>query len=304
MSGDGHTAARDERSGATRRLTATVVRVSGPSATVLIDGVEREAVISPRLDGGPAVAGDEISVAERSGAVVVEAVRPRRTLLSRGEFGTRNRERPLVANADLLVVVAAAADPPLKPRFVDRYLVAGELGGMDCAVVVTKTDRPHDAGLLAHARAIYEGIGYPVIAGTTFDPDFVARVRRLVDGRVAALAGHSGVGKSSLTQALTGVERAIGAVSRRAGTGRHTTTDPRLIPLPHGGALVDTAGVRNFYLPPMETGRLAEGFPEIAEWARECRFRGCQHVGEAGCAVPTHVSPERLDSYRRLRALL
>lgn len=304
MPGDGHTAADPRRRNTSRHVPATVVRVSGPSATVLIEGIEREAAVSPRLEGGPAVAGDRVAVAERSGAVVVEAVLPRQTLLSRGEFGARNRERPLVANADLLVVVAAAADPPLRPRFVDRYLVAGELGGMDCAVVVTKTDRPHDETLLAHARAIYEGVGYPVLPGSTFDPDFVARVRRLVDGRVAALAGHSGVGKSSLTQALTGVERAIGEVSRRAGTGRHTTTDPRLIPLPGGGALVDTAGVRNFYLPPMEAATLAHGFPEIAARAEHCRFRGCRHSGEAGCAVPGHVSPERLDSYRRLLGLL
>lgn len=279
---------------------ATVVRVSGPSATVLVRGEEREASIVPRLAGGPAVAGDRVAVREAGDAVVIESVLPRRTLLSRGEFKARNRSRPLVANADLLVVVSAAADPPLRPRFIDRYLVAGELGGLECAVVITKTDRPHDASLLAHARAVYEAVGYRVLSGSTFDGVLVDRLRSLIDGRVAALAGHSGVGKSSLTQALTGVPRAIGEVSRRAGTGRHTTTDPRLIPLPGGGAVVDTAGVRTFYLPPMDAGELAEGFPEIAALASRCRFIDCRHAGEEGCAVPGRVAPERLDSYRRL----
>ncbi|HWH14438.1 MAG TPA: ribosome small subunit-dependent GTPase A [Miltoncostaeaceae bacterium] len=279
--------------------------VAGPSATVAFGGADREAVVHPRLEGGPLVVGDEVDVEVRGDAVVVAALRPRRTLLSRGEFGgARNRARPLVANADLLLVVAAAAAPPLRPRFIDRYLVAGELGGLECGIVVTKRDLPHDSELLARARRIYGEVGYPVLTGSTDDPAFVAAVRALIDGRVAALAGHSGVGKSSLTQVLTGVARTIGEVSRRAGTGRHTTTDPRLVPLPGGGAVIDTAGVRNFYLPPMEPADLAEGFPEIAAAASGCRFRRCRHAGEAGCAVPGRVTPERLDSYRRLAALL
>jgi ribosome biogenesis GTPase / thiamine phosphate phosphatase len=279
--------------------TATVIRVAGPSMTVGLDGAEVEAVRPPRLEGGPPVAGDEVVVEERGDAVVVEAVLPRRTLLSRGEFASRNRSRPLVANADLLVVVAAAADPPLRPRFIDRYLVAGEVGGLDGAVVVTKTDLPHDRDLLDMATRIYGEVGYPVLRGSTRDPGFVREVRELIGDRVAALAGHSGVGKSSLTAAITGVARAVGEVSQ-AGTGRHTTTDPRLIPIPGGGAIVDTAGVRTFYLPPMEPAELAEGFPEIARASAGCQFRDCRHSGDEGCAVPGRVSPERLDSYRRL----
>lgn len=280
--------------------TATVIRVAGPTVTVRLDGAEHEAVRPPRLPGGPVVAGDDVLVRERGDAVVVEGVRPRRTLLSRGEFTARNRARPLVANADLLLVVAAAADPPLRPRFIDRYLVAGEVGGLEGAVVITKTDIPHDRELLERARRIYTSVGYPVLVGSSLDPGLQREVRNLIGDRVGALAGHSGVGKSSLTRAITGVERAVGEVSERAGTGRHTTTDPRLIPIPGGGAIVDTAGVRTFYLPPMGPGELAQGFPEIAEAARDCRFRGCRHAGEAGCAVPGRVSPERLDSYRRL----
>jgi ribosome biogenesis GTPase len=276
------------------------VRVAGPSATVLVGGGEREVPIAPRIADGPPVAGDLVRLSDRDGDLRVEAIGERRTLLERGEFGARNRSRPLVANADLLLVVAAAVDPPFRPRLVDRYLVAGELGGLACGILITKGDLPHDAGDLAEAVSAYRRIGYPVLMGSTFDADYVGAVRALIGDRVAVLAGHSGVGKSSLTQALTGVTRAIGEVSRKVGKGRHTTTDPRLIPVPGGGAVVDTAGVRTFYLPPMDAEDLAHGFPEIAAAAAGCRFRGCRHLGETGCAVPAAVAHDRLDSYRRL----
>ncbi len=278
---------------------ARVVRVSGPTATVLDARGEHEAGIPPRIAGGPIVAGDVVVLGGDATTPRIREVLPRRTLLARGDFGSRNRSRPLVANADLLLVVSAMADPPFRARFVDRYLAAGELGGLDCAILLTKADLLHDTLEIARAVEVYRGIGYPVITGVTSDPDFVAAVRDLIGGRVAALAGHSGVGKSLLTSALTGVPRTVGSVSR-TGSGRHTTTDPRLIPMPDGGGIVDTAGVRTFYLPPTSGPDLAAAFPEIAAASEHCRFRGCRHLGEAGCAVEAAVSPERLDSYRRL----
>jgi ribosome biogenesis GTPase / thiamine phosphate phosphatase len=278
---------------------ARVVRVSGPTATLLTGAGEFEASIPPRIAGGPVVAGDVVRFTTEGGSHRIREVFPRETLLARGDFGPRNRSRPLVANADLLLVVSAMADPPFRARFVDRYLAAGELGGLECAVLLTKSDLGHDTAAISRAVEIYRGIGYPVVTGSTRDPAFVDAVRELIDGRIAALAGHSGVGKSSLTAALTGVPRTVGSVSR-TGVGRHTTTDPRLIPLPGGGGVVDTAGVRTFYLPPTSGPELAEAFPEIAAAAAACRFRGCRHMGEAGCAVAGAVTPERLDSYRRL----
>ena len=283
-------AAGDER--------AVVVRVSGPTAAVLADGEEVEARIVPRLPGGPPVAGDRVALRPGDPPAVV-GIAPRATLLERGHGGDR-RPRPLVANADLLIVVAAVTEPPLRPRLIDRYLVAAALGGLEAAVLVTKTDLPHDPAELEATLSPYGEAGYAIIAGSTRDSGLVARVRELIGARTAILAGPSGVGKSSLTRALTGVERAVGAVSRKAGTGRHTTSDPRLIPLPAGGAVVDTAGVRTFHLPRLDRERLERGFPEIADAGRDCRFRGCAHDGDAGCAVPGRVSAARLDSYRRM----
>lgn len=278
---------------------AIVVRVSGPTATVCIDGAVTEARIDRRVPDLPAVAGDRVRIRAEGEDLALVEIRPRRTRLDRAD-GWERRARPLAANADLLLVTASVVEPPLRPRLLDRYLVAAELGGLGAALLVTKCDLPHDAGGLATLLARYRALGYPVIAGSAHDPETVEGVRALIAGRLAVLAGHSGVGKSTLTAALTGVARATGAVSERAGTGRHTTTDPRLIPLPGGGAVIDTAGVRTFHLPRMERADLERGFREIHAASAGCRFRGCAHDGDAGCAVVDLVSPERLESYRKL----
>ena len=244
------------------------------------------------------MAGDRVRVDDSGSQGIVREVLPRRTVLER--IGSGGRVRAVVANADLLLVVAAVAEPALQPRLIDSYAVAAVAGGLDLAVVLTKDDLPHDAGLVQQVVARQRAAGHEVLVGSAFDPALVERVRAVIDGRTAVLAGHSGVGKSTLTSALTGVARATGQVSERLGSGRHTTTDPRLIPLPGGGAVVDTAGVRSFWLPPMGPRDIAAGFPDIARQAEACRFPDCRHMGDAGCAVEGVVDPERLASYRAL----
>ena len=280
---------------------AVVVRVSGPTATITTRDGEQEARLVPRVPGGPAVAGDRVRLRADTDPPVVVEVLPRTTVLERGDGGDK-RARPIVANADMILVVAAVVEPPLRDRLIDRYLVAAALGGLEAALVITKTDLPHDPAVLAEVLAPYRELGYPVVEGNARTPELVAAVRDLIDGRVAILAGHSGVGKSTITGALTGVDRAVGAVSAKVGTGRHTTSDPRLIPLPGGGGVVDTAGVRTFHLPRLDRARLEAGFPEIARAAEGCRFRGCAHDGDAGCAVVGAVPERRLESYRRMLA--
>jgi len=275
-----------------------VLRVAGPLAEVTDASGTREVRLAPRLPGGPPVAGDHVVVDDTGTQGIVREILPRRTVLER--VGSGGRVRAVVANADLLVVVAAVAEPPLVPRLIDRYAVAAVAGGLDLAVVLTKHDLPHDADAVAAVVARQRAAGHAVLIGSALDPSLVAQVRELIDGRIAALAGHSGVGKSTLTSALTGVPRAVGEVSDRLGSGRHTTTDPRLIPLPAGGAVVDTAGVRSFWLPPMGPAQIAAGFPDIADAAARCRFLDCRHMGDAGCAAGDEVDPERLASYRAL----
>ena len=275
-----------------------MVRVAGPLAEVDDGTGVREVRLAPRLPGGPPVAGDRVRVDDAGSQGIVREVLPRRTVLER--IGSGGRVRAVVANADLLLVVAAVAEPALQPRLIDRYAVAAVAGGLDMAVVLTKHDLPHDERLVEEVTARQRAAGHTVIIGSALDAGMVEQVRQVIDGRLAVLAGHSGVGKSTLTSALTGVERATGQVSERLRSGRHTTTDPRLIPMPGGGAVVDTAGVRSFWLPPMGPKDIAAGFPDIVDAATRCRFPDCRHMGDAGCAAADEVDPERLSSYRAL----
>lgn len=244
------------------------------------------------------MAGDRVRIDDTGTQGTIREILPRHTVLER--IGSGGRVRTVVANADLLVVVAAVAEPPLHPRLIDSYAVAAVAGGLDFAVVLTKLDLPHDAVMVDEVVGRQRAAGHPVLMGSAHDAALVEQVRELIDGRLAAFAGLSGVGKSTLTSALTGVERATGEVSDRLRSGRHTTTDPRLIPLPDGGAVIDTAGVRAFWLPPMEYGDIVAGFPDILECASRCRFRSCRHMGDAGCAAEAEIDPVRLASYRAL----
>jgi ribosome biogenesis GTPase len=275
-----------------------VLRVAGPLAEVADESGTREVRLAPRLPGGPPVAGDRVRIDDSGTQGIVREIHPRSTVLER--IGSGGRVRAVVANADVLIVVAAVAEPPLVPRLIDRYAVAAVAGGLDMAVVLTKDDLPHDEALVAEVVARQRAAGHTVLIGSALDARLVEQVRQLIDGRIAAFTGLSGVGKSTLTAALTGVHRATGEVSDRLRSGRHTTTDPRLIPLPGSGAVVDTAGVRSFWLPPMGPADIAAGFPDIADAALRCRFPDCRHMGDAGCAVAEEVDAERLGSYRAL----
>lgn len=257
----------------------------------------REARILPRLPGRPLAVGDLVDIRTSDADITITGIRPRRTSLERaaGQDGPR---RLIVANADVLLVVESLTRPDPRPHLIDRYLVAARVGGMDGAVVLTKADLALDPAAVDALREVYETIGYPVFVGSAKDPAFVEALRGFVDGRLAALVGQSGVGKSTLTNGLTGGDRTVGEVSDRDGTGRHTTSDPRLIPLPGGGAVVDTAGVRSLFLPPLDAEDAADAFPEVRAILGECRFRDCRHLGDTGCALPGQIAETRYESYK------
>jgi ribosome biogenesis GTPase len=223
--------------------------------------------------------------------------------------GFRGREQIVASHVDLLVIVSSVADPPLRPRLVDRYLVAAWRGGIEGALALTKLDLPHDGAEVAGLAARLRGLGHAVLETCPARGDGVQDVRALIGQRAAVLAGHSGVGKTTLSNALTGRDDAIGEINAVAGRGRHTTTLARLVPLAGGGALIDTAGVRSFGIAGVAPAELQHAFPEIAEAGLDCEWQPCLHPeSEPGCAlpaaVPERVSAERLESYRRLLAEL
>jgi ribosome biogenesis GTPase / thiamine phosphate phosphatase len=246
-----------------------------------------------------------VSGTEGSLARIVE-VDERRTVLRRTADDDDPVERVIVANADQLVVVAALADPEPRPRLIDRALVAAYDAGLDPLLCMTKADLADPETLLS----IYRPLGVPHVV--TQRGDDLAEVRARLAGKVSVLIGHSGVGKSTLVNALVpGSDRAIGHVNAVTGRGRHTSTSALMLPLPRyddgGGWIVDTPGIRSFGLAHVQPGQLIGAFPDLEELTDDCP-RGCTHgEGEPECGLDDAIADARTDvdrvqSFRRLLA--
>jgi ribosome biogenesis GTPase len=253
------------------------------------------------------VCGDDVRcrVDARHDEVHVVAVLPRRTALYRATV--RGGAEPVVANLTrLLVVLAPLPAPDL--FIVDRYLAAAAAGGLAATLIVNKSDLGIDDALSAEL-AVYRAAGYGTITCSAETGLGVAELGAAVPpGAVAALVGQSGVGKSSLVRRLVPqAQIAVGELVR-AEEGRHTTTVSRLFDLPHGGALIDSPGVRDFAPAAAALDERTLGFIEVERLAPGCRFADCRHMREPGCAVRAAAEggalhARRYESYRRLRRL-
>jgi len=304
------------------------------TAVVDEDTPDERTVIAARareLRRTPVVAGDFVAlVGDVSGAPDTLArlvrVEERRTLLRRSADDTDPVERVVVANADQLVIVVAAANPEPRTGFIDRALVAAYDAGIKPLLCVTKADVKDPAGLLAN----YESLDLPVVVSRTasseasgidarsdagasarLDVDAVEDLRRHLDGMVSVMLGHSGVGKSTMVNALTGADRATGGVNAVTGRGRHTSSSAlalRLQGAPAGSWIIDTPGIRSFGLAHVDPDRILAAFPDLAPGTEDCE-RGCRHDDAAvNCGLDAWVAsgdagaagPARLASLRRL----
>lgn len=258
-----------------------------------------------------AVIGDVVEVTQVSPTVgAIEAVEPRRSKLARRAPGPRGvwREDVLVANVDQVLLVFACARPELSTRMLDRYLVLTEFSKLDAVIVANKVDLVGEER--AHALfAVYEQIGYPVIYTSTKLQLGIAALRERLAGRISVVTGKSGVGKSSLLNAVQpGLGLATGEVSEFLNKGRHTTVVAELIPLDFAdGYVADTPGIRELGLWRFPKDELDWCFREFRPFLGKCYFAGCTHVHEPDCAVREalehgEICHERYDSYVRLYA--
>jgi ribosome biogenesis GTPase len=287
-------------------VEAMVVTFDRGRFTCLVDGHEVVAMKGGEVRRTAVAVGDRVRVVgDTSGKpdtlARIVGVLPRTSLLRRTADDTDPVERPLVANADQVVVVVALADPPPRPRLVDRCLVAAWDAGLDVLLCLTKSDLAPPDDLLA----LYSPLGVASVVagrGTALDPV----VERLRD-RVSVLVGHSGVGKSTLVNALVpDAARRVAAVSG-VGKGRHTSVTAIALPLPFGGWVVDTPGIRSFGLGHVTPESVLRAFPDLAPGAAEC-LPNCDHGPDAQhCGVAERVAeglaePFRLESFHRLLA--
>jgi ribosome biogenesis GTPase len=296
------------------QLPGLIIRSQSGFFTVQTDSGVLTCHLRGRLKQGKhvgdiAAVGDRVLVTCQSeGIGSIESIEPRRHSLVRLDPRPQGvYQQVILANPDQAVFVFACAQPAPHMRMLDRFLVIAGRQGLPALIVANKTD------LVGNDKAVemfdfYPTIGYPVIYACARTGAGVQELHERLKGKISALAGPSGVGKSSLLNAIQpGLGLAVREISEAFQKGRHTTTVRQLFPLEQGGYVADTPGMRSLALWDTEPEELDGYFPELAELVSQCQFSNCNHRTEPGCAVRAAVEagtvrPERYDSYLRLRA--
>lgn len=305
----GATASDDDGLGLTlgvdnrQSLAGRVLRVHGLESVVLTDDgrtfrcATRRLLKSLSTDQRHVVAaGDRVFIRpEGTEQGFIERIEPRHGVLSRT---SRGRRHVIVANIDQLIIVASAAEPVLKPNLIDRYLATAEQLRIEPIICINKVDLVSPADLQPLA-GVYGRMGYEVHLISADKGWGVARIKARLTGRQSVVSGQSGVGKSSLLNAVDPeLALRVAAVSEENEKGRHTTTTAQLIPLPFGGFVVDTPGIRQFQLWDVIPEETASLYRDIRPFVAKCRFPDCSHTHEADCAVKDAVADGRIDLRR------
>jgi ribosome biogenesis GTPase len=291
----------------TQQQTGRVIVRHGRSLLLrCADGSSVHAMFRANL--GEVVCGDNVVwQGTENGEGVVVAIQPRNTALSRPGFV--GQEKAIAANITQLVVVLACQPEPTG-YMSDQYLIAAERIGVRGLICLNKADlldeeaRSHFRQRFAH----YETIGYPVIQISAKTEHGLDPLRERLRDQTSILVGQSGVGKSSLINALIPRQKVLeGSLSTATGLGRHTTSAATLYQLDSGGELIDSPGVRSFRLGELTRQELERGFRDFLPFLGQCRFHNCAHLAEPGCAIRAAVEagqirPERLESYRHMVA--
>ena len=293
-------------------VDGTVIAMHGPLVRVQVGDDTLVVAARRRLNwegGTPSAArlvvGDGVAVEMQGEDGVIVAVHARRNFLLR-KAPTKNRAQILAANVDQALLVFAAVEPEPKPGLIDRFLVACYLAGIEAVITINKIDQGLEK--MEQWLPIYEELGYRVLRVSARTGWGLGVVKRLLVDRTTLFCGPSGAGKSSLLNAVyPGFRLKVGSLSESTGKGRHTTSMAELMPLPYGGFVVDTPGLKEFGVWEATTEELEAAFPEIAGRAESCRFTNCTHQHEPDCAIREAVESGkiaggRLKSFQKILA--
>ena len=303
----------------TETIQGRVIKAISGFYTIQVDGQEPiVAQIAGRLkqewqSSTIVAAGDWVTISQNAdGSGTVEAVAPRKSVLSRSRPAAANRklaadqEQVLVANLDQVIFVFSVKNPTSNLRKLDRFLVVAEMNQLPAIICLNKVDLDKGGKVQAQFQ-MYADIGYPVLHTSTKTGEGVDALRELLHDKISVLSGSSGVGKSSLLNAVQpGLGLKVSAVSGATGKGMHTTRYAELFPLDGGGYVADTPGIRGLALFDLEPTEMDAYFREIAPLVEQCQFSDCSHRHEPGCAVKKamqdgRLHPARYESYLRLR---
>lgn len=283
-----------------------VIRSEGGFYTVQTASEQLLCTLVKRLRRGerdstnPLAVGDHVAVAAGgAGQGSIEEIQPRRNELARTAPGRDALKHVLVANLDLLLIVCALHTPEPNLAGLDRFLIIAEQSEIPTAIVVNKIDLGGHAAEATGIFAPYGAAGYAVYHTSARSGAGLGELRALLQGKVSAIIGSSGVGKSTLLNTVhPGLSLRAGDVNRRTGKGRHTTTVAELLPLDGDGYVADTPGLRGIEPYDLDPAELQLHFPEMRPYLNSCRFAQCTHLHEPGCAVRDAVAAGTIDEGR------
>lgn len=293
------------------QATGKVIKSTGKWYQVLMPD---HSILNCRLKGkirlsglrttNPVAVGDEVLLTDErdeEGNGLIEDIVTRKNYIVRKSTNLSKQMQILAANIDRVYLVVTLHSPETHPAFIDRFLVSAESFRIPCSLIFNKMDQYDEDNtmLVEYYCSVYEKIGYPCHKISTYDEASYSFLREEMKGKQVMIGGHSGVGKSSLVNALDPtIATKIGEISKAHASGQHTTTFAEMFELETGGFIIDTPGIRAFGIIELEKEHLSHYFPEMRERMADCKFNNCRHLNEPHCAIKQAVEEGEIDDQR------